>query len=338
MSDPSTGDGQEVLVVDGDEKVLRGMGQLLTRQGLVPTVTADPARARELVSHKFFAVALLDLDTPADSGGLELVRWMKQHAPTTSLFVLASRQVFGAAVEAFRAGAADVIVKSPDQVDYLRRRVVEAAHTVGKAAGDGRLFDEVISVHEDFLRRLMDTSRRMAELEERLGGGAHSADADGECHVLIVEQPEDAWLGDQLAQALASRGGYVLRTAGSGGEGIDVASREKFQLALVCNDLPDLPGSMVVSALKSQAPDTLTILYSRPGGRPGKAEVIEGSRVIAFVPEFRDVAQMVERLDELRGAWSGRSRERRYLAAFRQQNYELLRKYAELKQKLGKGK
>ena len=56
--------------------------------------------------------------------------------------------------------------------------------------------------------------------------------------------------------------------------------------------------------------------------------------MIAFVPEFRDVAQMVERIDELRAAFRAKSRERRYLVGFRQQNYELLKRYAELKQKL----
>lgn len=332
-----TADGQEVLVIDADEKVQRGLGQLLSAQNLVPTVLADPQRARELVSHKYFAAILVDLDTPSQNGGLELVRWLKEHAPTATVFVMASRKAFESAVEAFRAGASDVILKAPDQVDYLRRRVIEACGDVREAAQDRRLMAEVIQVHEEFLKRLMDTSRRAAELEERLGGGAHTADADGDCRVLLVEPPEDAWLGEQLRAALGARGGYQLTTAGSGGEGIDKASAMPFQIGLVRASLPDLPGSMVVSALRSAAPEMITILYTRPGeARPGKAEVIEGSRAIAFVPEFRDAAQMVERIDELRAAWAAKSRERRYLAAFRQHNYELLKRYAELKQKLAR--
>ena len=43
---------------------------------------------------------------------------------------------------------------------------------------------------------------------------------------------------------------------------------------------------------------------------------------------------MVERIDELREAFRRKSRERRYLASFRQENYELLKRYAELKQRL----
>lgn len=326
------GDGQEVLVVDGDEKVQRGMAQLLGEHGLVPTVVSDAVRARELAREKYFAVALIDLDTPQTNAGLELVRWFKQHAPSTTTIVMASRKVFEAAVEAFRAGASDVVVKSPEQVQYLRQRTIEAAQGVQKEVADEKLMQEVLAVHEDFLRRLMEQSRKTAELEEQLGGGSHPSAADEVCSVLVVE--EDGWLAEQLASALQTRGGYALTTAASGGEGIDKSTAGRFQIVLVRDALPDLPGSMVVSALKAQTPDTLTILYSRPGARPGKAEVIEGSRAIALVPEFTNARQMVERIDELREAFRRKSRERRYLAAFRQENYELLKRYADLKQRV----
>lgn len=326
-------DGQEVLVVDGDDKVQRGLAQLLTENGLVPTVVSDAVRARELAREKYFAVALIDLDTPQTNAGLELTRWFKQNAPTTTTIVMCSRKVFESSVEAFRAGAADVIVKSPDQVQYLRQRTVEAAQGVQKSLADDKLIHEVLGVHEDFLRRLMEASRRTAELEEQLGGGSHPSAADEECALLVVE--EDGWLGKQLESALQVRGGYALVTAATGGEALDRATGRGFQIALVREVLPDLTGSMVVSTLKAQSPETLTILYSRPrDGRPGKAEVLEGSKAIPLVPEITDAKQMIERIDELREAFRRKSRERRYLAAFRQENYELLKRYADLKQRL----
>jgi len=333
----ATGDGQEILIVDVDEKVQRGLAQLFNAAGLVPTVVADHSRALALTREKFFAVALVDLDTPGPSDGVTLVHTLRAEAPATTVFVMSPRKSFEAAVEAFRAGAIDVILKQPDQVETLKRRVLEACSDVRGKADETRLLGEVLTVHEEFLRRLMEISRRVVELEERLDGGAQPPDTDGECRILLVEAPEDAWLGEELSQALASRGGYGLTVASSGGEGLDRASGGPYQLALVANALPDLPGSMVVSALKVQSPDTITVLYSRPspnGHAPGKAEVIEGSRAIALVPAFSDARQMVDRIDELRRAYVERARERRYLAAFRQQNYELLRRYAELKQKI----
>ena len=325
-------DGQEVLVVDGDDKVQRGLAQLLSENGLVPTVVSDAVRARELAHEKYFAVALIDLDTPQTNAGLELTRWFKQNAPSTTTIVMCSRKVFESSVEAFRAGAADVIVKSPDQVQYLKSRTVEAALGVQKSVADDKLIQEVLGVHEDFLRRLMDATRKVAELEEQIGGGSHPTASDEECALLVVE--EDGWLSKQLDSALKVRGGYALVTTATGGEALDRASGRTFQIALVRDALPDLSGSMVVSTLKSQSPDTLTILYSRPGASPGKAEVIEGAKTIALVPELTDGQQMIERVDELREAFRRKSRERRLLATFRQENYELLRRYAELKQRL----
>jgi DNA-binding NtrC family response regulator len=325
-------DGQEVLVVDGDEKVQRGLAQLLSDHNLVPTVVSDAVRARELAREKYFAVALVDLDTPQTNAGLELVRWFKQNAPTTTTIVMCSRKVFESAVEAFRAGAHDVIVKAPDQVQYLKQRTVDAAAGIAKSLSDDKLIQEVLGVHEDFLRRLMEASRKSAELEEQLGGGSHPSATDEQCALLVVE--DDGWLAKQLEGALQVRGGYALVTTATGGEALDRASGRAFQIALVRETLPDLPGTMVVNALKAQSPETLTILYSRPGARPGKAEVIEGSKSIALVPEFSDAKQMVERIDELREAFRRKTRERRYLAAFRQENYELLKRYADLKQRL----
>jgi DNA-binding NtrC family response regulator len=329
------GDGHEVLVVDGDERVQRGLAQLLSDNGLHPTVIAEPARARDLAQEKYFAVAIVDLDTPRPDAGLELVRWLKQFAPTTTILVMLSRKAFESAVEAFRAGAADVIYKSPDQVQYLKQRAVETAEGARRSVADDRLMQETLSLHEEFLRRLMTEARRSAELEDRMGGGRYPS-ADGDCSVLVVEP--DGWMAEQLDSALRVKGGFHVVAAASGGEAIDRASGGQFPIALVSNTLPDLTGSMVVSTLKSQSPDTLTVLFSRPGARPGKAEVIEGTKTILLFAELTDARQMVDRMPELRDASLRTTRERRYLATFRQENWELLRRFADLKQRMQRSK
>ena len=70
---PATAAGQEILVVDGDEQVVKGLDRLLTRVGLTVTGTGDHGRARDQILNKYFAVALLDVDTPTPGGGLELL-------------------------------------------------------------------------------------------------------------------------------------------------------------------------------------------------------------------------------------------------------------------------
>ena len=335
MSAPMTEiDGQEVLVVDGDENVQRGMQALLTDLKVVPTILGDIDRAQALVREKYFAAAIIDLDTPRPNGAIDLLRWMHKESPGTTLVVLTARKVFEAAVDAFRVGASDVIVKSPAEIEYLKKRIGEVCAHVRLSESNERLLSDVFALHEDFLKRLMQTSRRAAELEERLGGGAQSADADEETSLLLVESHDDHWLSDELAKELTQRTGYRMQRANTGGEALDVGAAQRFHIALVRDTLPDLPGSMIANTLRAQSPDTITILFSKPGAQPGKAEIVDGGRMIPLLPVFSAASQMVGRLDELREAFVGKSRERRYLAAFRQQNYELLRRFADLKQKL----
>lgn len=324
-------DRPEILVVDSDDKVQRGLAQLLADSGLSATIASDAAQAQAQLGQRSFAVVLLDLDTPHPDAGFELLRHCRAQAPDAAIIVMASRPTFESAAMALRLGADDIVAKSPAQVQYLQERTVELAGRRQRGVVDGALAQEVLAVYEEFLRRLMEVSRRLAEATEPGEGNGLPAQEEG-CAVLVVE--EDGWLAEQLTVALRLRGGYSVVTAAAGGEGIDKATATCFQLALVRDTLPDLTGSMVVSALKAQSPDTITILYSRPEAQPGRAEVIEYSRAIALLPEFTHAEQLVERFDELRQAFRLKARERRHLAAFRQEHYELLRRYAELKLRL----
>ncbi len=324
-------DGLEVLIVDGDVEVQRGLGEALTTLGMHPIVLGRSERARVLVHEKYFPVVIVDLDTPSPGAGLELCRTIVAESPTSSIFVLTARKSFEAAVEAFRAGATDVIVKEPDQVEYLKRRLVETHGRARRATHDGALVADALALHEQFLQRLMETSRRVAEL----GGAGAAAVADAECSVLLVEGPQGGWLRKPLMAHAATRPTYRVRTIGSGGEALDLAGSARMAILLVADALPDLPGSMVVSAWKRQSPDTITVLYSPPGATTtGRADIVDGNRTIPLLPTFSGAPELLARLDELRDAALQTTHERRYLASFREENYELLRRYAELRARL----
>src|SRR5882757_4611938 len=100
----SSAAGQEVLVVDADEQVVKGLDRLLTRVGLIVTGTPDPIRARDQLLNKFFAVALVDADTPTPGGGLELLQFARDKSPLTSIIVMTARKSYEVAVRAFRGG------------------------------------------------------------------------------------------------------------------------------------------------------------------------------------------------------------------------------------------
>ena len=172
MSNPPVAAGQEILVVDADDQVVKGLDRLLTRVGLIVTGTHDPMRARDQLLNKFYAVALVDADTPTPGGGIELLQFARDKSPLTSVVIMTARKSYETAVKAFRAGAADVVLKEPDVVPYLRERVVEAATDIKATADRNSLLEEVAETHEEFLRRLRDVAREGLDLEDRLAGRA----------------------------------------------------------------------------------------------------------------------------------------------------------------------
>ncbi len=322
--------GIEVLVVDQDDKVQKGIAQLLSQSGLHVTTAGDPEAALAHVDRQFFSVILVDLDTPAPSAGVETIAEIKRRSPTSMLVAMTPRRSYEDAVAAVRAGAIDLIVKSPDAVQYLQDRVLEAAgRSVGRREVDSVLSD-VRSVHEDFLQRFMEAEKRNLDLQDRVAGKDPNRPMDiGELQVLIVDEV------DELAETLltARPPGYGFVHATSGGEGLDRASTRRFHYAMVAEDMGDLPSSMVVRSIKTQSPETVVLQFRGPSDN-GKVELVEthGNRVI--IQPFTDGKQILERLDDLAEAFRAKSRERRYIQAFRERHYDFLRRYVEIKTKI----
>jgi DNA-binding NtrC family response regulator len=326
--------GQEVLVVDADEQVVKGLDRLLTKVGLIVTGTHDPVRARDQLLNKFYAVALVDADTPTPGGGIELLQFARDKSPLTSVVIMTARKSYETAVKAFRAGAADVVLKEPDVVPYLRERVIEAAGDIKATADRNSLLEEVADTHEEFLRRLREVSHELLDLEDRAAGRATDDTALNTVSVVVVDD-DPAALG-KLEQVLTSAQGWLFRAALSGGEALDVVTQMRPQIVIVKEDLPDLPGSMVVNTVKASAPDVLTLLYSPPGksGRTGEVKLIDAGRAMTLVGSYTDPGQLVAPLGEIREALKQKGHERRYLQAFRQKHFEFLQRYNGIKVRL----
>jgi DNA-binding NtrC family response regulator len=327
--------GQEVLVVDADDQVVKGLDRLLTKVGLIVTGTHDPVRARDQLLNKFFAVAVVDADTPTPGAGIELLQFAGDRSPLTSVVVMTSRKSYETAVRAFRAGAADVVLKEPDVVPYLRERVLEAAGAIKETADRNSLFEEVAETHEAFLRRLRELSHELVDLEDRVAGRTSDEPNDGAAIsvVLVDDEPTAA---DKLAHVLTPAQGWQFRGALTGGEALDMVMQVRPQIVIVKEDLPDLPGSMVVNTVKTSFPEALTLLYSPPGksGRSGEVKLVDAGRVMTLVGSYASPVELVAPLNEIREALRQKSRERRYLQSFRQRNFEFLQRYNALKQRL----
>jgi DNA-binding NtrC family response regulator len=328
--------GQEILVVDTDEQVVKGLDRLLTKAGLIVTGTHDPIRARDQLLNKFFAVALVDADTPTPGAGIELLQFARDKSPLTSVVVMSARKSYDVAVKAFRAGAADVVLKEPDVVPYLRERVIEAAGDIKGTADRNVLLEEVADTHEDFLRRMRDLTREMVDLEDRVAGRTPEERSDAAANVSVVVVDDDPAALLKLEEVLTPSQGWQFRPALTGGEALDVVMQMRPQIVLVKEDLPDLPGSMVVHTVKSSAPDAITLLYSPPGksGRTGEVKLVDATRTMSLIGSYTDPGQLVVPLGEIREALKQKSTERRYLQAFRQRHLEFLQRYNGLKQRL----
>jgi DNA-binding NtrC family response regulator len=332
-SQPSSAEraaGSEILVLDADGTVRAGMEQLLREANLAVTATSDDALARKLLGERYFAVVVVDLDTPSPGEGLAFVAAVKERSPASAVVVLTSRKVFEAAVRAFREGASDIIAKAPEQVDYLRHRVVELAGE-GRVDLDRRkLLAEAKEVHEEFLRRMMETARRVTDLEEKMSGRTSSVSGNDTLATNVLVADDHPLLAETLKGRLVEAQGWRVRHVQTGGEALDAASNGTVHIALVKETLPDLPGGIVVRSLVQSSPQTLAVVYS-PSGH---AELHDGSRT--HVLELGGPEEAVARVEELREALRAKRRERRYLQAFRAQHYEFLRRYAELKSRIEK--
>jgi DNA-binding NtrC family response regulator len=328
--------GQEILVVDVDDQVVKGLDRLLTRVGLIVTGTADPVRARDQLLNKFFAVALVDADTPTPGGGIELLQYARDKSPLTSIIVMTARKSYEVAVRAFRGGAVDVVVKEPDVVPYLRERVLEAAMDLRTTGERNTLLEEIAETHEEFLRRMRDLAKESVDLEDRLSG-REAADADGVGNdMIVVLVDDDPGAVGRLEKVLSTDNGWHFRAALNGGEALDMVPQMRPQIVMVKEQLPDLPGSMVVKTVKASAPDAVTLLYTPPvaGGAAGEMKMVDANRVMSLVSTYTEVEQLRSPLGEVREAIRQKTKERRYLQVFRQKNYEFLQRYNSLKQRI----
>lgn len=194
-----------------------------------------------------------------------------------------------------------------------------------------QLVEALSSLNDDFFQRLTKMARQLGEardqIQQRDSGPRPTFQ---ESNLLLAEQ--DGW----LTSALLSRPipHCKLRSVVSGGIALDTASSQPHQIILISEQLPDLPGPMVVRSLLNEGVDALIVLFRRPGQKPGYATLMEEGKSIPLLPEFHDAVQLLAQIPELCEIYQKRNRERRYLLTFREENYELLRRYRELRQKL----
>jgi DNA-binding NtrC family response regulator len=331
--------GEEALIVDADRNVLRVLEKVLRDAGLTVTALSDPARARDQVEKRFIPVVLCDLDTPTQGAGIELVKFAREKSPLTAVILMTARKSFDAVAGAFRSGARDVVPKTQEAIPYLRERVQLAAADIRAAQNRDQLMADLAEVHEEFLKKMMDLSRQVTDLEEKLlsreGNTPSTVTAFANINVLLVD--DEQVLNAALSRELSPEKGWRIRHAQSGGEALDGASQHSPHILVVNDKLPDLPSTMVIKTIKADAPDVVTLVFTPPSdSAPGEVHMVDSSKLLTLIPSFSSPEQLVGQLEEVRDALRAKAKERRYLQMFRKQHFAFLKKYGSLRQRLTK--
>ena len=248
------------------------------------------------------------------------------------IVMLTPRKSFDDAVASLRAGAVDIVLKTPESVAYLKERIMQAASRSADKREVDSLLAEVREVHEAFLERFMAAERRALDVEDRLLGRDPSEGLAVSIRTLVVD-PEPS-LNTELSNAAPP--GFEFVPAFSGGQALDQCGTSRFQMALVKRGLHDLPSSILVRNLKAQNSDMMVLDYQGPG-QGGTVDLVDVSgrgQNQTLVADFRSAQDLVAQLGELSAAFREREKERRYVEQFRERHYDFLRKFVMLKAKI----
>ncbi|HMU37708.1 MAG TPA: hypothetical protein PKE31_01720 [Pseudomonadota bacterium] len=328
---------ESALLVSQRESATLDIQTQFAQSDVNAVVIADTESSKVALAKTAFPVVVVDVDSFSLSSAGLLLTDLRRLAPKAELIVVLDEPNFEAAVQLIRRGANDIMCRKTDNLMLLGARVAAALRDAKQRADRSQMLRDYSLLTEDLLYRLTETARRIGEMKAQLntnnrGSGAPSSPGDDYVHVLVVE--EDGWLSQGLSPLLSAS--FSLTTVVSGGAALDRASERTFDLALIKETLPDLPSKTVIRSLQAQSPETLVLLYSPPSrGKPGHIDRLEpgGGKTSPLLSTFTSAKQLAERLVELQQAQVARRRERRYLAEFRAENYELLKRLADLRKR-----
>lgn len=164
-----------ILIVEDDPLLLRGMAEALRRWKFVPTCAADLGSALREWERGTFDAVLLDLGLGADNG-LDFLRQLRAANDTTPVIAVTARDTVPDRVEGLDAGADDYLVKpfSLDELAARLRAVHRRAH--GLSHGElvlGKLWIDTQGGSARYDSQALELSRReflvLRTLAERAG-------------------------------------------------------------------------------------------------------------------------------------------------------------------------
>jgi len=146
---------ERILIVDDKPSVCRHLSTLLGRHGWDVEYAHTAETALRLASRRPFSLALIDLQLPGRNG-LRLLKEVRQHHPEVRVIMLITRERIAPAVQCFRAGAVDYLVKpvAEDELVFAVARTLHERVTTLELDGYRTRFEEKLREEAEHIRSL----------------------------------------------------------------------------------------------------------------------------------------------------------------------------------------
>ncbi|HKA28318.1 MAG TPA: sigma-54 dependent transcriptional regulator [Candidatus Binatia bacterium] len=131
----------DALLVDDDPNQLRGLCELVEREGFATRMATTVAEAQALLNESLPDVVLTDLVLP-DGSGLDLLKALQEEPSKTQVVLVTGNATVESAVDALRLGVTDYLTK-PIDLPRLKTVLANVARTLEYTGEIGVLRDEL---------------------------------------------------------------------------------------------------------------------------------------------------------------------------------------------------
>jgi DNA-binding NtrC family response regulator len=319
------------LLVTKNEDLPFELDGLFSSHGFHVSHIQELDLAVHLLDKKFFIVALFDLDTPEKYQGLKLLKLSQKFSPITRNFMFTYRESFKSVVQAYRMGCEDFVFINDNSPAYLLEKIKKCALQVEYENARDILMKDMASLHGNFFKKMLKIHISLMETQEQLRYKDSSEELLPPCSILIVDG--DDKIENAIKEECIESKGWNITRLSYGGEALAYIASNKFHIALVNQSLPDLPGTMIVSTLKSTWPESITLMFSE---QVPKAELLlfEGSTSKEIPINIGDTKNLVKKLRDIRFGLNSDKKKQQHLQTFKANNFEFIQQYNKVRTKI----
>ncbi len=148
QGDKGTTVGESILIVEDEETLRKNLATFLAREGHSTASAASGIEAMDHLARHSFDIVVTDIQL-GDLDGLDLLKRVHSEAPNTVVLMMTAYGSVNSAVEAFRNGAHDYLLK-PFSLQELRQKINNIADYRKLIRENVTLRHEIQCQHDDF--------------------------------------------------------------------------------------------------------------------------------------------------------------------------------------------